>query len=221
MIYGIRHTSDERRATSYGFTLVELMVALIVTGIIMSAIATLAFAFSSANDMSDDTDRKQAQIRYATVRISELIRQCKLICAVTDGDLVIWRDDDVSGGEGKINTEEIVYIETGSNRIRIMNFSNCPSWLRTFQVRLPWLQDTWIKNTLMVYCDEEYVVVVPECSNVQFQFDASPPQSQFVNISFEITENDRVREYHIDNTLRCWAGHLLNSDGTDLVSDDD
>jgi hypothetical protein len=62
---------------------------------------------------------------------------------------------------------------------------------------------------------------MPECSNVQFQFDAPPPQSRFVNISFELTENGLVREYHIDSALRCWAGHLLNAAGNDLTSDDD
>jgi len=78
--------SPERSVRNKGFTLVELMVVtLIVTGIIMSAIATLAFAFSSAYDATDDTDRKQAQVRYASLRISELIRHCKLICAVSGG----------------------------------------------------------------------------------------------------------------------------------------
>ena len=204
-----------------GFTLIELMVALIVTGIIMSAVATLAFAFSTANDASNDADRKQAQVRYASLRIAELIRHCKLICALNGGELVIWRDDDVSGGEGLINPEELVFIETAGDRIRMMNFSSCPSWLTTYQIRLGWLQDSWLKTTLESYCDEEYVVVVPECSNVQFQFDESPPQSEFVNISFELTENDTVRQYHIDSALRCWAGHLLNADGSDLVNDDD
>jgi len=212
-----------------GFTLVELMVALIVTGIIMSAIATLAFAFSSAYDASDDTDRKQAQVRYASLRISELIRHCKLICARNGGDLVIWRDDDVSGGEGIINPEELVYIETDSNRIRMMDFSNCPSWLRTSEIHLNELQDSGIKTTLMAYCDE--VEVISECSNVQFKLfssdyaeiteDEEVANSRFVNISFELTENDMVRQYHIDSALRCWAGHLLNDTGTDLVSDDD
>ena len=211
------------RSNSYkkGFTLVELMVALIVMGIIMSAVATLAFAFSTANDASNDTDRKQAQVRYATLRLSELIRHCKLVCGVNGTDLVIWRDDKVSGGEGRINPDELVFVETDSNRIRIMEFSNCPSWLRTFSIRLDWLQYDWIKTTLMAYCDEDYVVMIPECSNVQFQFDASPPQSQFVNISFNLTENNKVRQYDIDSSLRCWAGHLVNTTGTDLVTDDD
>ncbi|MBN2312311.1 MAG: type II secretion system protein [Sedimentisphaerales bacterium] len=204
-----------------GFTLVELMVALIVTGIIMSAVATLAFAFSTANDASDDTDRKQAQIRYASLRITELIRHCKLVCGVNGTDLVIWRDDDVPGGEGWINAEELVYIETDNNHIQIMEFSNCPTWLKTFSIRLDWLKYDWIKTTLMDNCDEDYVVMIPECSNVRFQFDASPPQSQFVNISFNLTENNKVRLYDIDSSLRCWAGHQVNTAGTDLIPDDD
>jgi prepilin-type N-terminal cleavage/methylation domain-containing protein len=206
-----------------GFTLVELMVALIVTGIIMSAVATLAFAFRSAYDVTDDTDRKQAQLRYATLRISELIRHCKLICAVTDGDLVIWRDDDVPGGKDQINIEEIVYIEKDNNQIRILDFPNSPSWLSSSlePLGIDWIQSDWLKTMLKTYCDEETVVAVPECNNVQFQFDASPPRSKFVSISFELTENGSARQYQIDGALRCWAGHLLNAASTDLTSDDD
>jgi prepilin-type N-terminal cleavage/methylation domain-containing protein len=204
-----------------GFTLVELMVALIVTGIIMSAVATLAFAFRSAYDVTDDTDSKQAQVRYTTLKISELVRHCKLICALSNGELVIWLDDDVPGGEHHINPEEIVYIETSGNQIRILSFVNCPTWFQTYQISLSWLSYTWIKTTISTYCDEEYVVAVPECDNVQFQFDTSPPQTKFVSISFDLTENGSTRQYHIDNDLRCWAGYLLNAAGTDLTTDDD
>ena len=217
-----------RTGSRKGFTLVELMVAMIVTSIIMSAVATLAFAFSTANDASSDTDRKQAQIRYATQRIGELIRHCKLICAVKNGDLVIWRDDNTPGGEDKIDPGELVYIETDNDRIRILDFPTCPSWLvgalqkPTVQIRILYmLGDSWIKTTLMAYCDEQYVVAIPECSNVQFLFDASPPQSKFVNISFELTENGSIRQYHIDSAIRCWAGHQISADGRGIIDDDD
>ena len=66
--------NTKKTANQKGFTLVELMVALIVTGIIMGAITTFAFAFKTSYDASDDTDRKQAQVRYASLKISELIR---------------------------------------------------------------------------------------------------------------------------------------------------
>jgi len=72
-----------------GFTLIELLLALIVTGIILVAVTTLAFAVGVANDTTDDTSQKQAQVRYATLRISDLIRHCKLICGAPNGDLAV------------------------------------------------------------------------------------------------------------------------------------
>ena len=56
---------------------------------------------------------------------------------------------------------------------------------------------------------------------MQFQFDESPPQSRFVNISFDIVENGSVHQYQINSALRSWAGNLLDEWGTGLVSDDD
>ncbi|MCH7559430.1 MAG: prepilin-type N-terminal cleavage/methylation domain-containing protein, partial [Planctomycetes bacterium] len=84
------------RDTRYkkGFTLVELLVALVVTGIVLAAVATLAFAMGTANDVADDSSQKQAQVRYATLRISELIRHCKLICGTPGSDVAVWRADD-------------------------------------------------------------------------------------------------------------------------------
>jgi len=102
-----------------GFTLVELLVALVVTSIILAAVATLTYALGSANETSDDTSEKQAQVRYATLRISELIRYCKLICAAPGDDLAVWRADD--NADGEINPQELVYLEMG----RVGTTSNC------------------------------------------------------------------------------------------------
>ena len=64
-------------------------------------------------------------------------------------------------------------------------------------------------------------LLIPECSNIQFQFDESPPQSRFVSITFELTEDGTVRQYEIDCALRSWAGNLLDLTGTEIIIDDD
>jgi len=69
-----------------GFTLVELLVALVVTSIILAAVATLAYALGTVNDSSNDTAVKQAQLRYATLRISDLIKYSKLVYAASELD---------------------------------------------------------------------------------------------------------------------------------------
>jgi len=195
-----------------GFTLVELLVALIVTGIVLAAVATLAFAIGAANDATDDSSQKQAQVRYATLRISELIRHCKLICGTPGGDLAIWRADD---GDGQININELVYIErgTGWDYLRLCEFPSSD----TSPVNLSDIETLSTSDYIVTY-----VPLVPQCSNVEFGFlPELPPQSRFVSISFDVVENDIVHQYQISAALRGWAGNLLNDTGDSLVSDDD
>jgi len=66
-----------------------------------------------------------------------------------------------------------------------------------------------------------YVPLVPQCVNVQFSFDVPPPYSRFVSISFDVLENEIVRQYQINTSLRGWAGNLLDAGGNNVVSDDD
>ena len=176
-----------------GFTLVELLVALAVTSIVLTAVATLAYAMGTANDASDDTSQKQAQVRYATLRISELIRYCKLIYDTPDNDIVVWKAD--NNGDDTVDSNELVYIETGPGRDYI-------------QFREE---------------DKNPVILIRQCSNVEFGFDeplVPPTLRKFVSISFDLVENGIDRQYQISAGLRSWAGHLVDSSGN-LVSDDD
>ena len=201
-----------KRPNYQGFTLVELLVGLVVTGIVLAAVATLAFALGTANQTSGDMSQKQAQVRFATLRISELIRHCKLICDTPGGDLAVWRADD--NGDGQININELVYIERGieSDYLRLCEFPSSDASLVN-------LSD--IETLSTSGYDVTYVQLVPQCSNVQFSFDLAPPNSRFVSVSFDVLENDTVRQYQISAVLRNWAENLLNDTGDSLVSDDD
>jgi len=196
-----------------GFTLVELLLALIVTGIILAAVTTLAFAVGAANDTTDDTSQKQSQVRYATLRISELIRHCKLICGTPSGEIAIWRAD--NNGDGQININELVYIERGAggDYLRLCEFPSSD----TTPVELSDISTLSTSDYIVTY-----VPLVPQCSNVEFGFlPELPPQSRFVSISFDVVENDIVRQYQISAALRGWAGNLLDGSGNNIVSDDD
>ncbi|MFZ2149338.1 MAG: prepilin-type N-terminal cleavage/methylation domain-containing protein [Sedimentisphaerales bacterium] len=203
------------RDTRYknAFTLVELLVALIVTGIVLAAVVTLTFAVGAANDQTDDTSQKQAQVRFATLRISELIRHCKLICGTPGDDLAVWRADD--NNDGQININELVYIErgTGCDYLRLCEFPSSD----TSPVNLSDIETLSTSSYSVTY-----VPLIPQCSNVQFGFlPELPPQSRFVSISFDVVENDIAHRYQISAALRGWAGNLLNDTGDSLVSDDD
>ncbi len=203
------------RDTRYesGFTLVELLVALMVTSIVFSAVVTLTYALGTANEVSGDTAQKQAQVRFATLRISELIRHCKLICNGGGNDLAIWRADD--NDDGQINVNELTYISAGAGRdhIRLYECSNVS------EVGLSEIDSVGTSWWLAFYDSDAYVGLIPQCNNVQFQLYQSPPDSKFVSISFDLVENETIRRYQINAVLRSRAGNLL--DGGEIVSDDD
>lgn len=199
-----------------GLTLVELLVALMVTTIVLTAVATLAFALGNVNDTSDDTSRKQAQVRYTTLRISELIKNSRLVCGSYGDDLAIWRADD--NGDDNINPTELIYLEAGVDRsyIKLLEFTSGVG-----NVLLTDIQNGTAKPTLISSCNYRRTVLVPECSYVQFQLDDVAPQSKFVSVTFNLLESDAVRQYQTNAALRGWAGNLLNEDGDAIVSDDD
>lgn len=195
-----------------GLTLIELIIALIVTSIIVTAVVTLAYALDTANEFTEDTCKTQVQIRFATLRISDLIRHCKLICGTPGGELAVWRADD---GDGQININELVYIERGTDcdYLRLCEFPSTDSSVVS-------LSD--IETLSTGGYDVTYVPLVPQCSNVQFYLDDpdTPPNSRFVTISFKVVENGVTRQCQINATLRSRAENLLDGSGN-IVSDDD
>jgi type II secretory pathway pseudopilin PulG len=215
------HSCPERsRRNRKFFTLVELLVALTVAGIVLTVVLTLAFAMTTAIDSSDDTAQKQAQVRHATLTISELIKQCKLVCGTTGEDLAIWKSDD--DNDGKIDITELLYIETGTknNYIQLLDFPNIPKWLKNYHFNPDATQSILFKTIFKWYCQERYVILVKECSNAQFFTYPDPPNTEFLIISFKLQEKGVSHQYQISASLRMRAGHLLDTHGH-IVSDDD
>ncbi|MBN1510217.1 MAG: prepilin-type N-terminal cleavage/methylation domain-containing protein [Sedimentisphaerales bacterium] len=204
------------------FTLVELLIALVVTGVLLSAVATLAFAMSSASRASDDTTLKEAQLRQARLWIADLVHNCKLICAAPGNDLAVWQAD--ANNDGVINVDELVYIERGDNRdtLRLCQFAAGQS----DSYSLPSLTLATMKAWLVSRYTETYAPLIPACQNVQFTLYREPADAPYtrtrrLTISFGLSENGAVHPYEITVALRAWAGNVLSPDGTTLVSDDD
>ena len=199
-----------------GFTLAELLIALVVTSIILTAVSTLAFALSSAKSTTDNTSRIQAQVRMTMLKIQELIRNCNLICSVSDEDIAIWSYD--NNNDNKINIDEIIYIECGSDKDHLF-FCNFPS--NNSSVITLDLIDSVSSQWWSAYSNDiERVRLLPECSNVTFQFDKIPPQSNLVCISFDVNENGIIKHYQVNTSIRGRKGNLLDENDS-IVSDDD
>jgi len=203
-----------------GLTLIELLLALVITGIVTTAVATLAFALNSANDESDDTSQKQAYLRFAALKISDLVRQSKLVCYASTDEIAVWAGD--TNNDEKINIAEVVYIECGptQDRLRLCEFDSSNSTAIN-PAEITALATNWWSAYSSI---ANYTTLIPQCSNVQFGFDVLPAlpdlESKLVTISYDIVENGTIRQCQISGTLRGRAANLLNASGN-IVPDDD
>ncbi len=160
--------SDAKRLdTTKAFTVIELLIGMVITSIILSAVATFAFALSVGCTASGDTAVTQAQVRQATLRLSDLVGGCRLLCAAPGNDLVVWRADD--NADNRINLNELVYIERGDNcsSLRLCQFAS---------VRQPPGQPQrsmalgTTKTQFQTQGNPVYVPLIPQGKNVQFAF---------------------------------------------------
>ena len=189
-----------------------------ITAIVLGAVGSLAYAMSSANDSSGDTSLKQAQIRSASMRMSELIKNAKLVCGTPADALVLWSQD--KNSDNKINSDELVYIQSNSARNRIQLISYNLIAAATFT--LEEIRSGAAKTTLNPH-QSAAVNLIPECSNVTFATDNTSvcQRSKFVSIAFRLNENNVVSKHEICAAIAGPAFNLLDSDNAVVNGDDD
>ncbi len=201
-----------------GFTLAELLMAILVMSIILTAVAALSFALGSANDSANDSSEVYSRIRYTTMRVNELLRNSKLICSNFGTSVAIWRADD--NGDNQINPGEIIYMETGYNNINLISFQ--PSVAQSGLVlRLADILGGSMRSWLASNIPSSSVSLVNNCDYVAFTTDAAPPYAKKLNIYFGISQKGVRHDYQISARQRCYAGYLLDSSGAIKSTDDD
>ena len=87
----------KRRQLGLGFTLVELMVALMVASVVLGAVATLASATACAKNATDEMGRQQAQLRCVTMRLTDLIRTANRVTSASADGFQLWHDNNADG----------------------------------------------------------------------------------------------------------------------------
>lgn len=203
-----------------GLVLAELLMAIWVMSIILAAVATLSFALSSANDTADNTSEIYSRIRYTTVWVSELFRNCKLVCANFGSSAAIWQAD--NNGDNQINPGEIVYIEIDSNSSCVKAVSFQPAGAAASTVlTISDIASGQARAWLNANCPATSVTLLNNCSSLSFATDCGAPRSRRFKMFFDISQNGVVHNYQITDCLRCVAANLLDPNGQiDSVDDD-
>ncbi len=203
-----------------GFTLVELLMAVWIMSIILTAVAAMSFALGSANDSADDTSEIQSRIRYTTVYLGELVRNSKLICRNAAGNVVLWLADD--NGDNLINPSEIVSLETnGNGSINLVNYQPSVADADESMSLLLIKSGTFKQWIVTKNIPSSSVTLINNCNYVCFTTDESPPFAGKLNIFFGLAQGGADRDFQMTAVLRCDTAYMLDDSGGSLLSVDD
>lgn len=101
---GVSHRSPSNLYDA-GFTLLELLLALIVSALIGVAAAAMLAAAASASDPGHDTRATTLNRQFAIIRAAAQVRGGGMILDRRDASLVLWTGD--ANGNGKPNLSEL------------------------------------------------------------------------------------------------------------------
>jgi prepilin-type N-terminal cleavage/methylation domain-containing protein len=224
------HNGSRRK----GFTLVEVLVATTVMAVILAAVATLASAMSNADRETKNMSEQQAQIRYTTMRITELIRNASLIVPVTEPRIgfCIWTDSDENTYADGI---DLVFIEIDIALSSVVESaladgkqykSTGQSAIEILEISVYEDDDFWISEIengdarwdCIGWGTYRFTTVIPECSDAEVFVDKN---RKFASLKFTVNENGRDIQYQISGTARCSVEHVLDSSGEHIWPDTD
>ena len=197
-----------------GFTVAELVLAFSVMSVVLAAAATLAFAMSSAEASTNEMGEKQAHLRFASMRIGEVVRNSCMAFTYSDTGILFWVEDENS--DGIMNGQEMAWLVTDSKKttVQLIEFYDQP-----MVVTRDGLQNG--SDLLYLYYTTEDVrqgVLLSGCQEVNITLDAD---EEFVTIDLNIEENDIWKEYQICGGLRAKADYMYDHDGKFVTGDDD
>ncbi|WP_428939948.1 PulJ/GspJ family protein [Fontivita pretiosa] len=107
-----------RHVLRHGFTFVELCLGLVITSLVMSALAAFALAMSSAWKQAEQTQSATVIANQVSAVLQDQIRQARLLGAWRAGSIngsgenaavMLWKE--AAGGDGIIQDTELSLIE--------------------------------------------------------------------------------------------------------------
>lgn len=197
-----------------GFTVAEMLVALMITGIVFAAVGTLAFAVGNAQKSTENMSESQIKLRYATLRIAECIRHARLALSIPTNGIAVWTADD--NDDTRINGSELVYIESyasgGAEQLRMLEFPD-----QSQAVTIADITNGTARTTLINATEERSTILLDTCSNIAFTHSTAA----FVNLTFSLAEGSTTTTYQISARVNGSADNLIDAGGELTGGDDD
>jgi hypothetical protein len=177
-------------------TLTELVLGMVITAIILSAVATLSFALGTAKTTTDNLNENQTEIRLALIRLDELIGNSIIVRKTVSGSIALWTGDE--NGNNALDGSEVAYIKDDSQNSRITIITYPDSFATVSNI------DNILNGTVLG--SQKKTVLIDDCININF----SVTDNQLVNINFDHYLDGQLIPYSFSTKLRASAEYLID-----------
>ncbi len=209
-----------------GFTLAELLVALLVSSIVLGAVGTLAFAMGTANKSLEEASRAQVYSRFSTLSLRDTLRYARQAFVTPDGYIALWKADDYPDNpDGLINGSELIFFRVVAQELQLREFAFSNGEVAPV-VTIAQIEDGTAYSDLVQLAssnenvDNRQTLKLPDCSEVTFTI-WDPPANKYLNLTYKLTENGVATKYQVNTLVRCSADNLIDYVAGTIVQDDD
>ncbi len=168
-MYTARHIANRAAARRSGMTLLEFLLALMVTALISAAMGGMVTAVARATELDQHTRETTVRSQAVMVRLASYVTPCRCVLASDSTSLVVWLDDQREGET--IQATEVRWIKydeaTGAIELHYIKFPDSMTQVERdlLDVELPFATTDWWA-TLASYEALTYTAHVRLCDGV-------------------------------------------------------
>ena len=211
-------TGNPRRKA---FTLVEILLAVVVTSVVGLCVVTVTGAMFRSMEASNDSYGCVQTGRVLTLRLSKAVRCAQLVTDVSDDAtaVMVWQSDD--NGDRKINLTELLIVRWNAQNERLEEevIAFPENWsqavIDALNVNVPLSQATLSSSVLVSYYGTygNTETLAEGITAFSVQADVAAPKSKVVGFHLSIARKGQEMSTRRTATLR--AGQVHRVSGTE------
>lgn len=194
-----------------GMTLVELLLAAMMTAVISAAAATLLSGASNASAQSRNARSVTAAGHYAESRIGAVIRQARGIGQVTATRVSLWMNDANDDDTVQLSESAVIYYDSSAKAIAIDQTDSTATAAATTAVSRTTFQDVTLMTSAIrgvTFKSTQWAEDVQACA-----FDGFPnlTDTRVVNATFMIGTGSDATEFAVTASPKAPGDYLFQT----------
>ncbi len=208
------------------FTLIEMTMAIAITGVTGLSVAGAAITFSTAHEHSREFYGHIQTARTAMMRVQRMIRSCLLVTSVNGTSMILWASD--ANEDGQINPSETILLEWDyeAGEVRLLQIAY-PAGMSAdvriaIDMEMPLGTLTNDDHAKSAVFSSSYVATTVLATDVTgFYLTAKPdaPMARLVTVQMTVGEGTRaVTLRSAANTRADWTSYIGIADGNFVLT---